>query len=1113
MNYCWQTRGVLAGLFLLALPLHSIGQEFTLPGDASLVPTAGNQSPPSLSHGQGLTLLVWGDDRSNPYGSYEYETSGDIYGVRLDADGDVLDATPIPIACTAATQSRPRVAWNGTNWLVVFQSFELHGTGYYYQESLQAVRVSPAGVVLDEKPIRLVGLQPSGAIWAVASDGANWVVVHQGTSTSSGIVAMRISPSGAVLDPPTRFLVSPTYYLRFNFHLAYANGVFLFTFDDQYVGGTNTTAAIRFDSSLNLLDPAPVGLLPSPVSALSSNSQGFYVVWNKQLPTYEVIVAGSRINTSGQMLDGGGVNISGPNTPQAYWPTGVDWDGTNWRAYWGFANTMRLARISSAGALLDPNGVAVAGPQPGPAVGTANSGLQFAWESYVDGNIDLKASHVNGQNVATLAANPETSAPRQTRPDVAKGGAGYMVVFKSHTGSSTRVFAMPLDAAGVALLPEPVQLDTGSSLNGPSAPCVAWNGTYYLVTWGNASGVVAQRLNASGVKVDPNPFVVMSPGFGMADVCALGDLFLVVGRRYGINPQYIFPIAARVRGSDGAVLDASPFTFSATYVRSMPAVTVVGDRWFLAYTSNVTHDDPMAFTMGAFVTSSGSAATAFTVHGPFSTAGGNGIFEVATASSGNRAIVIQSQELTSGVETDLLCRFVDSNGTVSGTTNLTPWSGNQYRPRVAWDGTHFVIAYQEQRNRFAPHTLDQLDARSDLYGMRVLPTGVIVDPLGFVFSDSPLAESDPNLTASNGITCFVGARVFHSPGLKNYRTFGKILGLGGNKWPIAVALATPSRGDVPLNVSFSSAGSNDPDGAIVAFRWEFGDGAESNLASPSHSYSLPGQYVARLTVTDNQGAATTNDVAVDATSPNIPPIAIATATPLFGPPALDVVCDASYSYDPDGFIGNVKWVFGDTGSEYWGPTGYHTFYSPGIFPVTLTVYDSRSATGTTEFYIVVGNAVDLAPSSVATTGGLYRSGNAASLAANDGDYYVIEEGPSFGSGGARAQLDASYTLPTSSLQGFVIHIESATTAAPAQNLRLRVSALNQQTQNWELLTERPASSQDTAFDVAVTSNGGRFVDPGTRQVKIRLAWHTTGIIAMRGWRTRTDLARLTALLP
>ena len=72
--------------------------------------------------------------------------------------------------------------------------------------------------------------------------------------------------------------------------------------------------------------------------------------------------------------------------------------------------------------------------------------------------------------------------------------------------------------------------------------------------------------------------------------------------------------------------------------------------------------------------------------------------------------------------------------------------------------------------------------------------------------------------------------------------------------PIAVADASaPTTGAAPLVVNFSSAGSYDPDGSIVAYDWDFGDGSTSSEANPVKSYSTPGTYTASLVVVDNSG--------------------------------------------------------------------------------------------------------------------------------------------------------------------------------------------------------------------------------------------------------------------
>lgn len=86
----------------------------------------------------------------------------------------------------------------------------------------------------------------------------------------------------------------------------------------------------------------------------------------------------------------------------------------------------------------------------------------------------------------------------------------------------------------------------------------------------------------------------------------------------------------------------------------------------------------------------------------------------------------------------------------------------------------------------------------------------------------------------------------------------------GNLAPTPVASATPASGMTPLPVSFSSAGSLDPDGYIASFAWNFGDGTTGTGPAPLHTYLIPGDYVAVLTVTDDRGASRSTAVNVQA---------------------------------------------------------------------------------------------------------------------------------------------------------------------------------------------------------------------------------------------------------
>uniref|UniRef100_UPI001C85EB64 PQQ-dependent sugar dehydrogenase n=1 Tax=Streptomyces beigongshangae TaxID=2841597 RepID=UPI001C85EB64 len=80
--------------------------------------------------------------------------------------------------------------------------------------------------------------------------------------------------------------------------------------------------------------------------------------------------------------------------------------------------------------------------------------------------------------------------------------------------------------------------------------------------------------------------------------------------------------------------------------------------------------------------------------------------------------------------------------------------------------------------------------------------------------------------------------------------------------PTAQAKANVTSGKAPLAVSFSSAGSTDPDGGALTHAWTFGDGATSTAADPSHTYTANGQYTATLKVTDGTGKSATASVQI-----------------------------------------------------------------------------------------------------------------------------------------------------------------------------------------------------------------------------------------------------------
>ena len=188
---------------------------------------------------------------------------------------------------------------------------------------------------------------------------------------------------------------------------------------------------------------------------------------------------------------------------------------------------------------------------------------------------------------------------------------------------------------------------------------------------------------------------------------------------------------------------------------------------------------------------------------------------------------------------------------------------------------------------------------------------------------------------------------------------------GENKRPVAqagddrtVAVGEPVR--------FDGSRSTDPDGEILHYGWDFGDGAGSDLPVVEHSYWQPGTYSVSLTVTDNVEAA--NGQSVDAATvtvtpaPNRAPVATFPkefSTTTFRP----LLLDASKADDRDGSIIAYDWDFGD-GTQGFGPAVSHLYGKPGIYDAKLTLTDNglpEPATVAFAFKVRVANRPNLAP--------------------------------------------------------------------------------------------------------------------------------------------------------
>lgn len=151
------------------------------------------QRHPACAFGKTVYLVAWCD------GSRQIERpTADIYCARVEArTGKILDPAGIRVCAAADLQEWPAVAFDGKNFLVVWQDLR-NGTDY----EIYAARVGENGEVLDPDGFAVSRRAANQARPAVAFAGGRYVVAWMDARQYPvyGLYATRITPNGKVLD-------------------------------------------------------------------------------------------------------------------------------------------------------------------------------------------------------------------------------------------------------------------------------------------------------------------------------------------------------------------------------------------------------------------------------------------------------------------------------------------------------------------------------------------------------------------------------------------------------------------------------------------------------------------------------------------------------------------------------------------------------------------------------------------------------------------------------------------------------------------------------------------------------------------------------------------------
>ena len=175
--------------------------------------------------------------------------------------------------------------------------------------------------------------------------------------------------------------------------------------------------------------------------------------------------------------------------------------------------------------------------------------------------------------------------------------------------------------------------------------------------------------------------------------------------------------------------------------------------------------------------------------------------------------------------------------------------------------------------------------------------------------------------------------------------------LVNNRDPVAVAEVD---NDVVMTneiLTFNAGNSYDDDGGIVSYHWDFGDGNTSNFKSPQHKYLDNANYTVSLKVTDDDGDVGFAALKIEVRNRG-PTADISCSSYMFNTNTM--VCFNATVNDPDGYIAQTTWDFGD-GSNATGASVTHEFIKNGSYKIFFTATDDDGAQISESLVVYVKN--------------------------------------------------------------------------------------------------------------------------------------------------------------
>jgi hypothetical protein len=713
-------------------------------------PASGDQySPTIVSAGPGKGFLaVWYDRRG---------IRPSLYGARIASDGTVLDDTGIPIA-TGVGSTVPFVSAGGMGFLV---TWAVSYVDLYQGPGIYAVRLDTLGKPIDPAPLTLVANQTNLQQPSSAFDGTSWLVAWQsygGGTSGYDIAGARVPISGAPLDmTPIEIskAVGPEYTPVVTFDGA--SQLVTWRSYDQIFGRKFGKDGKPLTSRL-VLATSPGGSLYNFSIAFDGNEH--LLVWSDYgASSYDVFAR--RIAVSGAPIDLGNLTVSG--TVDYDERPRVVWDGAAFVITFARSGALAAQRLSSFGGLIDANATIVNSVNSYYDYGLATDGVGTVAVTRSFGS-GLAGSDVSGVVVGrppianANAFTVSNAANSETEPVSAWNGTAHFSVWLDTRDGRPAIYGATVSADGQPSGPTKIVSDARFP-NELTRPRIASDGAGgYLVVFyaydpiALKRGVRGVRVDASGKPDATGVFDIYVPPtvneFAQEpDVAFDGTNYLVVWQNLTNDGTSQTSIAGiRLPKTGTVTVDKEPIritTATPIDARTVPSVAFDGQNYFVAWiTSRPTAAGgiQVSHVYGSRVSKEGgvlegeqAVCNAFLLQrAPF-----------VAADTTNGGFMVVWEDYRTALETaDVYGSRISAQGqNLDGTSGMKIAVGahDESRPRVApsGDGTNWVVAWRDLRSK----------TTYDLYGAWISVAGKNHDPQGLALSAEAGDEDAPWLSA------------------------------------------------------------------------------------------------------------------------------------------------------------------------------------------------------------------------------------------------------------------------------------------------------------------------------------------------------------------------------